>query len=99
MGLGSRAINRREFSSSTNFCLQLVISRSIRHLQEASATDGKGKFLLCVLLVLLGSTDTHPADNWDRVWDRVGLTLWGQWGWLGGEAVLSSRDRQAAQGA
>lgn len=80
----TRAINRREFSSSTNFCLQLVVSRSIRHLQEASATDGKGKFLLCVLLVLPCGTDTHPADNWDRVWDRVGLTLWGSGdGWVG----------------
>lgn len=28
------------------FVLQMFIFRSIRHLQEASATDGKGKFLL-----------------------------------------------------
>lgn len=27
--------------------------RSIRHLQEASATDGKGKFLCIVLILLL----------------------------------------------
>lgn len=43
--------------------LHMVIFRSIRHLQEASATDGKGKFP-CAPLCPPHCTGICPAENW-----------------------------------
>ena len=79
----------------------MFIFRSIRHLQEASATDGKGKFL-CVLCVLLFLWPAFPkALCWGTVeGEREGggsrcwlLWVWGGWAGfvraaqlLGGEA-------------
>lgn len=75
--------------------LHMVIFRSIRHLQEASATDGKGKFP-CAPLCPSHCPGICPAENWGTGQAGIGDSLCrGSRDGVVGKQVPGDRDRDS----